>query len=220
MFKYDKTEVTMYLSEFIWNFNIGGNIIYNFKILFLLYEAKKNGLEEDAMCYNKPITIFLVSIIEAILIDLLIRLDNATNDLPECLASDDVLKIKSKIGKDKRQKERIDVLTGEAQKYYAMKRYDFKEIIDYCRKFNLLFSENGNIYKYLDNFAWLRNRIHIENYHKNFEPNEEAVFTGDRLEIMEKTINYILSVMANRYGRKLNKFTKKENLKAWLILIN
>jgi hypothetical protein len=220
MFAYNKKEVSIFLSEFIWNFKLGDNIAYNFKILFLLYKNKDNSNKEEKKLYNKLVCVILVSIIEAILVDLLKRIDHATTDIPICLLDEHINSIKQNISKDKKIKEIKDAITGAAYRYNVMKKYDFNEIVKYCRKYNLLFSENEKIYDYFDKFAWLRNRIHIENYYSNFEEDEANVFTESRLVIMEKAAEYVLRVMADNYSRNLSPLQKQMNARNWFESMN
>ena len=56
-------------SNFISNFKIGDNINHNPAILALLYDAYARGSSNDQRLLCKPITIALVSIIEACLYD-------------------------------------------------------------------------------------------------------------------------------------------------------
>ena len=66
---------------FIWNFKHRDNIHYNFKILAALYKAMADSKKKNL--FYKPVTIQIVSIIEAIFIDFLIRIDQATGHLPK-----------------------------------------------------------------------------------------------------------------------------------------
>lgn len=213
---FNAEKVSICLSEFIWDFELGGNIAYNFKILSILEKSKEADIEINKNYYNKPMTIILVSIIEAILIDMLKRLDQGTKDLPTCLQERIINEIKDKIGRQKSFKEVKNSITGEAHKFLVMKKYDFNVIVKFCRNFNLLFNSNGKIYDLLDEFAWLRNRIHIENYHKNFEPNEAEVFTEERLSLLKKILNYILKTMMSKYSRNLFQGQKDANYQTWL----
>lgn len=219
MFKYQKEEISSFLSQFIWEFKLGDNVAYNFKILFLLYKNKKDESEKNKKYYNKLIAIILVSIVEAILIDLLKRLDKATNDIPTCLQNEHINEIKNKLAKDKKLKEIKDSITGEAHKYYIMKKYDFNEIIKYCETYDLLFG-NRKLYSCLKKFTWLRNRIHIENYYNNFERDESEVFSELRIDTIESATAFILRVMANKYSRNLSCSQKESNAKVWLANMN
>jgi hypothetical protein len=55
------------LFTFIWNFKHGDNILYNLEILQTLYETGVTAKNKSRL--NKPITITIISIIEAILVD-------------------------------------------------------------------------------------------------------------------------------------------------------
>ena len=56
-------------SRFIRNFKLGDNINHNLKILSLLYRQFDCAAEPDKRLLCKPITILLVSIVEALLYD-------------------------------------------------------------------------------------------------------------------------------------------------------
>jgi len=216
-----KEEISNYLSEFVWSFKVGDNIAYNFKILFLLYKNKEADEEENKLYYNKPIVVFLVSIVEAVLVDLLKRLDVGTNDLPSSLLEENIYNIKTSISKEKKLIKTTSSTTGETYQFYTIKRYDFNQIVKYCRKYNLLFDSSEKIYDHLDEFAKLRNRIHIENYYNNFEQDEHAVFINSRLTLMERILKYVLEIMTKKHSRiNLSSITKASNKKAWLIIMS
>ena len=69
------------LQKFIWDFAHGDNITYNAKVLVALRAARRTAKQPDL--FHKPITIQIVSLIEAVLVDFLTRLDQATTHLPK-----------------------------------------------------------------------------------------------------------------------------------------
>ena len=77
-----KEELKECLNSFIWTFKIGDNILYNLDVIFQLVDDH-NKLEGHN--YAKPTSVLCVSIIEAILVDFLERLDSATRHFPSKL---------------------------------------------------------------------------------------------------------------------------------------
>src|SRR5260221_2157791 len=70
--------VDMTNNTFIWEFKNGDNIIYNFEILWALYESRLHT--DRAELFNKPIIISIASIIECILDDFVQRIQQRTRD--------------------------------------------------------------------------------------------------------------------------------------------
>jgi len=85
-------QVNDQLFTFVWDFKHGDNISYNLRVLAALYAARVGTENKDIL--NKPITIAIVSIVEAILIDFLTRIDGATTHLPANVDRDTLDKIK------------------------------------------------------------------------------------------------------------------------------
>jgi hypothetical protein len=61
-------------SSFIGSYKLGDNINYNLKLLALLYRYFANSSEDDRKLLRKPIIVILVSITEAVLYDLHMRI--------------------------------------------------------------------------------------------------------------------------------------------------
>jgi len=178
----DLEEVSEGLFTFIWDFKHGDNIMYNFEILQALYKSRESS--ENPKLFNKSITIQLVSIIEAILIDFLTRIDQATTHLPSDVDRKTLDKIKIEIEKDKRP-YKVEDGFGE-HIYMRRKMYNFNQILQILKKHEILGPQKDNIYHLLSNFADMRNRVHIENYHRNLEDREHRVFTSGRLSSLEE----------------------------------
>ena len=193
----DQESVQEELFKFVWGFKHGDNIMYNFQVLQALYTAEKSV--GPGAILNKPITIQLVSIIEAILIDFLTRIDQATNHLPDNVDRDALNRLKQEIERKKRP-DKIHDAFGE-HIYFRRKLYQFKEIIDLLRNYELFGKHDDPIYDKLVSFGYLRNRVHIENYHQNFEDRENAVFTNKRLTDLENILGVLWSKMLNEYRR-------------------
>lgn len=188
------------LFTFVWNFNHGDNILYNFTVLQALYNAQ--GQSKTSGIFNKPITILLVSIIEAVLIDFLTRIDQATSHLPANVDRAALAKLKLEIESKKRPK-RIEDKFGE-RIFLRRKLYHFNELVGLFKKYKLFGGEDDAIYDSLTRFGHLRNRVHIENYHRNFEDREHKVFTHARLSELETVLGELWTKMRTDYRRPWN----------------
>lgn len=193
----DLESVNEGLFKFVWSFKHGDNIMYNFTVLQALYLAQKSAKPEGIL--NKPITILLVSIIEAILIDFLSRIDQATHHLPANVNRATLDNLKQEI-ESKKCPEKIEDEFGE-HIYLRRKLYHFNEIIELLRKYELFGKTDDPIYDALTKFGHLRNRVHIENYHQNFEDRENRVFTQQRLSDLERVLGDLWTKMTNDYKR-------------------
>ena len=176
------------LSSFIWTFKVGDNILYNFEVLNALYIAKDNSQKR---VLNKPITITIVSIIEAILIDFIRRIGEATTHKPSNIPPDKLKKMKSKIIKDR-------VQVGA---FYRRKKYYFSEIINLFQEYEIFGEKDDDIYRFLNDFGFMRNRVHIENYYENHERDEKDVFTNVRLARLESILYQLWNKMITDYTR-------------------
>lgn len=185
------------LFTFIWDFKHGDNIMYNFEILKALYIARDNAANKNIL--NKPITITIVSIVEAILIDFLTRIDQATNHLPGGVDRETLDKIKAEIEK-KKTPVKIEDELGE-RIYLRRKMYHFNEIIKILKKHELFGAKQDDIYEQLSQFGDMRNRVHIENYHQNFEEREYRVFTSQRLTDLEGILSNLWKKMTTDFKR-------------------
>ena len=194
----DLTKVKVQLDKFIWTFKRGDNIMYNFEILAALYKARKNFTKVDV--FNKPITITIVSILEAMLIDFLDRLHIATHHLPANLSRETIVAIKTEIGKAKKPTKTID-----GRIYYRRKIYNFSEIVDIFEKHELFGTKGSEIYGLLRLFGDMRNRVHIENYYKVLETDESSVFSSSRLASLEKVLELLWAKMISDYKRPWNR---------------
>ena len=191
-------EVGEQLFTFVWEFRHGDNIMYNFEVLQELYKARNNSPNKDI--YNKPITVTIVSIIEAILIDFLTRIDQATNHLPGNVDRETLDKIKLEIESKKRPVKVDDEVLGE-QIYLRRKMYHFGEIVSVFEKYELFGSLEEGMYRKLRHFGDMRNRVHIENYHQNLESRENRVFTSRRLAELEDVLATLWDKMKSDYKR-------------------
>lgn len=193
----DLKEVSEQLFKFAWDFKHADNIVYNFEVLRALYVARANTLNKNIL--NKPITIIIVSIVEAILIDFLTRIDQATTHLPKNVDQTTLDKIKEEIEK-KKKPIKIEGAFGE-QIYLRRKMYNFNEIIVILKKYELFGQKEDSIYKLLAQFGNMRNRVHIENYYQNFEKDENKVFTYQRLTKLEEVLSNLWEKLVTDYKR-------------------
>ncbi len=188
------------LFTFIWNFKHGDNILYNLEILQTLYETGVTAKNKSRL--NKPITITIISIIEAILVDFLTRIDQATNHLPANVSRTTLDRIKAEIDSKKIPEER----ENSSGKYIYMKRkmYKYSEINKILKKYELFGEKNDAIYEELEKYGDMRNRVHIENYNNKLEIDEIDVFTSKRLSDIENMLTTLWQKMITDYKRPWN----------------
>lgn len=199
MLSLNQKEIEVKLDTFNWNFKVGDNIKHNIQEAFFLYKIKQDhcsGTKEEHFL-NKHISITLVGIIEAILYDFVVRLDNATNQFPLIIDDKTRKDIKKYIATQKVPYEFLKSKT----KILRVNNYSLFQILKILKKFELLESKSSPIYDTLEQATFFRNRIHIYNWHNNFEIDEKYVFTDKRLEILEKLFVYILTTMEAKYSR-------------------
>ena len=161
-------------NNFAGSFKVSDNIEYNCKILNQLYEYFKSGTEEQKKHLCKPITVIIVSIIEAMLSDFIeIRVKYHTKEGIKGI-SDEVL--------EEIRKKRISKMS---------------QYIDCIEKYKLFGKTD---YESLHSLRKLRNRIHIQNI-KDFESNESEAFTENRKEMAEKILEKIAKILSTKYPR-------------------
>ena len=160
---------------FIGNFKLGDNINYNLGILQALYDKDK---EENICSLNKPITIIVISIIEALLYDFHFKAKWYT-----C--------------------EGITNVTDKVLFYIRNKKINrFNKYIKSARK-HKIFNENDQlIYDDLETLRKLRNRIHIQNENNDFARDEADAFSIDRKILAEKTLEKIMKHMSENHDRE------------------
>lgn len=164
-------------SNFICLFKIGDNINHNLKVLALLYKTESSLPDETKTLLYKPIIITVASICEAILYDFHVRIKHNTKEGVKNLASNIIDRIRTK---------NID----EFEKYIA------------SAKKNELFEKNDStFYDELDDLRKLRNRVHIQNRKRHFEPDESTAFNRKRKIMSEKILERILKQMVDKYSR-------------------
>lgn len=159
---------------FMWSFKKGDNIVYNFEVVWELYEAKSRSA--DKRKYNKPITIILVSIIECILDDFAYRIRGHVNDIVPNIS-------------------RADIDTFKTRKYDKLDHY-----IAASRRFNL-FNQSSNFYDSVDDLRKARNRIHIQNSNNQLAADEYNVFTDALLLKAQNALEVVIETMIIKFPR-------------------
>jgi len=165
-------------SHFMGSFKLGDNINHNLRVLILLYEFQSQLLDirqKQVLC--KPIIIFIASICEAVLADLHMRIRVYTFEGVKNVAENVMAYIRSK---------KID----EFDKYIAS-----------ARKHDFFDAGDTSFYEALDKLRKLRNRIHIQNDKRHFEPDEYNAFTPSRQELAERVLEKVMKTMLAKYSR-------------------
>lgn len=199
MLSLNQKEIENKLDTFNWNFKVGDNIKHNIEEAFFLYKIKAEnctGTQENQFL-NKHISVVLVGVIEAILYDFVVRLSEATNHFPLIIDNASRSEIKKYIAIQKVPYEFPKSKTRVLRVY----NYSLFQILKILKKFELLESRSSPIYDTLEQATFFRNRIHIYNWHNNFEIDEKYVFTDKRLETLEKLVIYVLTTMEAKYAR-------------------
>lgn len=199
MITLSQEEIFAKIDTFNWNFKVGYNIKYNVQELFFLYRVKNNfcSVERDKGFANKHLSMTLFAVTEGILHDFVVRLSEATNYFPRVIDSKKQEEIKKYIARQKVLYDWKDLRETRLR----VKNYTFSEILKLLKKFELLGPLDGPIYENLVGATQFRNRVHIYNWHNNFERNENDVFTDERLGKLEKLFVDVLTIMETKYFR-------------------
>ncbi|MCA1377644.1 MULTISPECIES: hypothetical protein [unclassified Bradyrhizobium] len=169
-------------SSFMGNFKLGDNICFNLAILKTLYDLRAAGSHLQRRHLRKPIIITNISIIEAILYDLHLRVQTFTS---EGVANFQMAVIEYIRGK------KID----ELEKYIAS-----------AKKHDIFEQGDSNFYDALDDLRKLRNRVHIQNTKRHFEPDDVTAFSEARLTLSEQALEHVMRTMARKYPRPQHNF--------------
>lgn len=189
-----KERLCEYIHSFIWTFKIGDNVEYNLDVIFQLVDDY-NSLEGRS--YAKPISVLCVSVVEAVLVDFLERLDSATRHFPNKLNSKKI-DIKQRLEQEKNDYE--TTYKGKTYKYKRLKNFGYKELIEFCKDFNILGSK-PDTYKALRDLGRFRNRVHIRNYFGNFERDESRTFSEKRTQSAVSYMEAVLKYFSENYPR-------------------
>jgi hypothetical protein len=163
-------------SIFIANLKLGDNIKYNIDCLNCLYSK---GVIKQAK-FIKFAIITEVSIIEAVMVDFIRRVKVHTREFQYL---------------DEKTRKQLRNLKSDNP------HWKFDESIKKFRHFRII----GNpevIYKELDYFRTIRNKVHIHNLTIN--KNERILWDYEHLIRAERILEYTLKYMCNNYPRPLN----------------
>ncbi len=168
------------MNNFIWDFKMGDNILYNLEVIYGLINDHSKSKK-----YCKPISILAVSIAEAILVDFLYRLYEVTDHFPKNLKG-----IEQRIKEELRRETKIFEVVFEDKilKHRRLKNFGYSEIAKIIEKYRLIGPDNEK-YEFLEKIGKFRNRIHINNYFGNYEKDESKVFSEIRTQ---KIIDFML----------------------------
>jgi hypothetical protein len=168
-------------SKFVGDFKVGDNIVHNLEVLELLYTQYAGASDRNKRLLCKPITVLLVSILDAVLYDLHYRIRTFTREGVR------------------------NVIESSAKYIRGLKKMDqFEKCIKSAEEHGLLEDKGGALYKQLDELRRLRNRIHIQNKNKDFEADEYDAFNENRKVLAEKALENTLRIMAVKYERNLD----------------
>ncbi|HLW01266.1 MAG TPA: hypothetical protein VKT82_21605 [Ktedonobacterales bacterium] len=197
MLRYSKQQISAMMSRFIWNYSVGDNIAYNFKVLFALYEDKSRSAVKNI--YNKPLIILIVSIIECLMYDFVVRLEQATNQWPQSIPPSKRELIKARLSSEKVKKQ-VEYL-DQQMTIQTVRNYSMDQLIKLFKEFELFGPKDHEIYPRFVDATRLRNRVHIFNWFNNFERKERDTYSEQRLEGVEQLLDGLLEYMSETYYR-------------------
>jgi hypothetical protein len=191
-----KQEIAELMDKFIWSYSVADNICYNFKVLFTLYEDQARSA--DPQIYNKPIIIFIVSIIECLMYDLVNRLDGATSHYPERIPIDKRVEIAARLTREK-QKYEYEHL-NQRMTMQRVRNYSMDQLVKIFKEYEF-FGSNPLAYQSLQTAVQLRNRIHILNWFGNFDRREDRTYGAREVALVERLLEGVLQSLARNYPR-------------------
>jgi hypothetical protein len=161
-------------SNFIGDFKVGDNLVYNAGLLCALH---KNNDDGDL---NKMIVVQVGSILEAALGQIIYRAQNFNREGVPNIAEADRKQIEGK---------KIDKLNS---------------IIDVMRKYGMLDELGGGIYDDLHNLRKHRNKIHIQDDYENVPRDEGVAFTADMCSWSLDLCARVLLHLSQKFPRPLD----------------
>jgi hypothetical protein len=171
-----KREFSEYTYIFFWDFKRMDNVNYNFTIVEMLFNLKKESTEGHLL--NKTIIIILASIIECIIYDFIRRVNEYRQELIPGIDEEFVDDTRNKICDQ------------------------FEPLIAHIKKHDLLgSSEEDNVYQDLDFIRRLRNRIHIQNRQHQLDKDEPKIWTNENVLLTSNQLEKICGVLCNSYPR-------------------
>lgn len=164
-------------SSFIGNFKLGDNINHNLRCVCFLYDSYGVCTPEQKSLLRKPITVLLVSVLEAVLYDFHERIQKNTY-------------------------EGVQNVAAAITDYIRGKKVDeLEKLIASARKHDLFIQASTDFYERLDELRKLRNRVHIQNSKNHFEPDDQNAFSERRMKLAERALERTLRTMVARYSR-------------------
>lgn len=163
-------------SNFVGSFKLGDNISYNCRVLCTLYRLRAAGDAQTKRHLQKLITILNVSIIDAVLHDFYSRVRTHTREGVANVAAAVIAEWRGTAI------DRLERFITQAKKHD-------------------LFGQPDDFYDDLHTLRKLRNRIHIQNEKKDFEPDDYQAFTEARMVLSEKAVEKVLTHMAAHHAR-------------------
>ena len=165
-------------NTFMWSFKKGDNIIYNYRIVWELYAAKRSLVSDKSeSILNKPIIVILTAIIECILDDFVHRTKGATQEGVQ------------------------NITNTQLDDFKTKKRDKLEQYIQAAKMHNIFNSVDDQVYKNLDAMRQMRNRVHIQNNKQVLEVDENIVYTEHRLKMSEKVFEFVINAMILRFYR-------------------
>ena len=169
---------TAVTGTFMWNFKKGDDIVYNYDVIWALYEARSAVVSQHAKVkLNKPIVVLLTAITECILDDFTNRTRQFVHERIQNITERQVLDFKTK------------------------KRDKLEHYIQAAKKHNILGATNNDIYDNLDHMRKMRNRVHIQNTKNVLDNDEYAVFTDTNRQLAEQSFEVVIGAMMTRFYR-------------------
>jgi hypothetical protein len=163
--------------QFFGSFKTNDNIVYNLEILAILYEQYEESDVSKKRLLRKPITVIIVSIIEAILFDFYFRINKHTIEGVSNIATDVMYAVRGK----------------ELDK--------FEKYIDNAKKHDWFEVGGTNFYEKLHHLREARNRVHIQN-EKHKEPLDEPLVFREELKVSaEKCLEKVIKKMNEKHSR-------------------
>lgn len=115
-------------SEFIGDFKLGDNIVHNLEILSLLYRQYNNADQRRKRLLCKPIIVFLMSIVDAVLYDFHTRIRTYTREGVRNVSASSIEEIRQPKKLDKLEKY---IRTAENHALFGAKGSAlYKELVD------------------------------------------------------------------------------------------
>ena len=167
-------------SNFFCLFKTGDNVNYNLEILKCFYEIYNKTNDSEKLVLIKPIIVWLVSIVEAILHDFHKRIRANIHEGIINMSQGVIDYVRNK---------KID----ELEKYInSAKKHDFFDLKD------------TNFYIKLDDLRKIRNRIHIQN-NKFLKPRDERTIFDEKVKVLaEKCTEKVVKTISEKHPRPKN----------------